>query len=55
MKVDIVKITRANNTDTSTFGHIYADKTKQMVMLELTVPREEHMDEAHERKLGKYL
>lgn len=33
---------------------IYSDATKQVIMWELTVPWEEHMEEAHERKLAKY-
>lgn len=34
---------------------IYTDSTKQMIMWELTVPWEENMEEAHERKHTKYL
>ena len=33
---------------------LFSDSTKQVVLLELTVPWEEHMEEAFERKLGKY-
>lgn len=32
-----------------------SDATKQVIMWELTVPWEEHLKEAHERKQGKYL
>ena len=32
-----------------------SDSTKQVVLLELTVPWEERMEEAHERKKAKYL
>ena len=33
---------------------LFSDSTKQVVLLELTVPWEENMEEAFERKLGKY-
>ncbi|XP_030621483.1 rano class II histocompatibility antigen, B alpha chain-like [Chanos chanos] len=33
---------------------IFSDTTKQVIMWKLTVPWEEHMEEAHERKLVKY-
>lgn len=33
---------------------IFSDSTKQVIMWELTVLWEEHMEEARERKLAKY-
>lgn len=33
---------------------LWSRATKQVVLLELTVPWEERIEEAHERKLGKY-
>lgn len=32
----------------------WSDSTKQVLLLELTVPVEENLDEAYERKLAKY-
>lgn len=34
---------------------IYSDETMQVIMLELTVPWKENVDETHERNLGKFL
>ena len=33
---------------------LFSDSTKQVILLELTVPWEENMEEAYERKLSKY-
>lgn len=36
-------------------GIIYSETTIQVIMLELPIPWEENIDEAHEGKIGKYL
>lgn len=35
-------------------GNLVPDSTKQAALLELTVPWEDHLEEAFERKLSKY-
>ncbi len=58
MRVDLGKQLRFPEVITETSLRpdivVFSEKSKQVVMLELTVPWEERMEEASERKKGKY-